>query len=481
MSAFNEYENYDGMALAGLIAQRELSPREVLDAAIERNDALNPQINAVVHTLYDDAASALSKPLPASPLSGVPFLLKDLNLLYANAPLSNGSRLFEGFIPDHDSTLTERYKQAGLLIFGKTNTPEMGIAMATEPVLHGPTRNPWNTALSAAGSSGGAAAAVAAGIVPLAHATDGGGSIRLPAANCGLFGLKPSRARNPAGPDVGEGWSGLACGHCVSRSVRDSAALLDLSHGPAPGDPYSAPPPAQSYLDAIRTPPAQLRIAFDSTVPQNFSQHPDCSQAALDTARLCEQLGHTVSETHFEYDFMAMQDAMWVIISSNLRNILDLRWRLLGKSPTPDDVERITWLCRESSARYTAADYARAVQTCHQIGRRLGEFFQHYDLILTPTMTQPPLPLHTIDMMADDLDQYLDTMMPVMPYTPLYNVSGCPAMSLPLHWTAEGLPVGVHFGAAYGREEVLFQLAAQLEQARPWFGRRPPLSSEAAQ
>lgn len=475
MSVFSEYENYDGIALAELIAKREISPREVLDAAIERTEALNPQLNAIVHKLYDDAAATLATTLPASALSGVPFLLKDLNLLYAGAPLSNGSRLFADFIPDHDSTLTQRYKDAGLVIFGKTNTPEMGIAMATEPALHGPTRNPWNPALSAAGSSGGAAAAVAAGIVPLAHATDGGGSIRMPAANCGLFGLKPSRARNPMGPDVGEGWSGLACGHCVSRSVRDSAALLDLTHGPAPGDPYHAPPPAQPYLAALDSAPGSLRIAFDSRPPQDFPLHPECRQGQRQAAELCEALGHTVIETHFEYDFAALQEALWVIISSNLRNALDLRWQALGRTPSADDVERVTWLCRESSARYSGADYARAVQTCHVVGRRLGEFFQHYDLILTPTMTQPPLPLHTIDMMADDLDQYLSTMTAVMPYTPLYNVTGCPAMSVPLHWSSDGLPIGIHFGAAYGREDVLFQLAAQLEQAQPWFDRRPPL------
>ena len=473
MTAFNDYENYDGIGLAELIAQGEISAGEILEAAIERAETLNPTLNAIVHALYDEARVQLGSN-PAGPLSGVPFLLKDLNLLYSNAPLSNGSRLFQGFIPELDATLTTRYKNAGLIIFGKTNTPEMGIAMATEPVANGPTRNPWNTDYSAAGSSGGAAAAVAAGITPLAHATDGGGSIRLPASNCGLFGLKPSRARVPSGPIVGEGWSGMSTGHCVSRSVRDSAALLDLSHGPAPGDPYSAPHYDKSYLDDTKTDPGRLKIALSSRAPRDYDIHSECWEGAQNAAKLCTSLGHHVEVCDFDYDFEAMQDAMWVIISCNLRNVLDLRWQALNKAPDPNDVERITWLCYQSAERYSGADYARAVQTCHSIGRRLGEFFERYDIILSPTMTHPPQPLHTVDMMAEDLDRYLNHMMALMPYTPLYNISGCPAMSVPLHWTADNLPVGIHFGAGFGREDVLFRLAAQLEHAQPWFERRPP-------
>ncbi len=279
MSVFPEYPHYDGLGLARLIAAGEVSAREVLEAAIERIEMLNPQFNAVVQRFYDHAEAVLATGLPDSTLAGVPFLLKDLALFYAGRPLSNGSRLFADFVPSHDSTLVQRYRAAGLLMLGKTNTSEFGITMATEPVLYGPTRNPWNPNYSAGGSSGGAAAAVAAGMVPLAHASDGGGSIRMPASNCGLFGLKPSRARIPIGPDVGEGWSGLAGSHCISRSVRDSAALLDLSHGSEPGDPYAAPSPVRAFLDEVGVPPERLRIAVNTRAPGGFPVHPDCVQA----------------------------------------------------------------------------------------------------------------------------------------------------------------------------------------------------------
>lgn len=475
MTAFAEYEQHDGMGLARLIAAGEVSAAEVLAAAIERIEARNPRLNAVIHRMDDLARAAVDAGLSSGPLAGVPFLLKDLGLFLAGRPLSNGSRLFRDFVPPHDATLVSRYKAAGLLLLGKTNTPEFGINMATEPLLHGPTRNPWNTDHSAGGSSGGAAAAVAAGLVPLAHASDGGGSIRMPASNCGLFGLKPSRGRVPNGPDIGEGWSGLAGSHCVSRSVRDSAVLLDLTHGPEPGDPYAAPTPARPFLDEVDTDPGALRIAFGTRAPGDHPVHPDCVHAVEDAARLCAELGHQVEEVGFAHDHQHMAESMWVIVAANLRNLLELRWRALHREPGPEDIEPISWLAAEDARRYGAVDYAHALQALHGLGRRLGRFLEQWDVILTPVMTQPPLPLGRLAMTGTDLDAYLDETATLMPFTPLWNVTGCPAMSVPLHWTAEGLPVGVQFGARYGDEATLLRLAAQLERARPWFGRRPEI------
>lgn len=475
MTAFPEYPEYDGLGLARLIAGGEIGAREVLEAAIERIETHNPRFNAVVQRFYDDAEAALAAGLPDGPLAGVPFLLKDLALFYAGRPLSNGSRLFADFVPGHDATLVRRYRAAGLLMLGKTNTPEFGITMATEPVLHGPTRNPWHPDYSAGGSSGGAAAAVAAGMVPLAHASDGGGSIRMPASNCGLFGLKLSRARVPIGPDVGEGWSGLAGNHCVSRSVRDSAALLELSHGPETGDPYAAPPPARPFLDEVGAPPGRLRIAMSTRAPGGFPVHPDCVRAVERTAALCEELGHSVEPEEFTFDAGHVIDAMWVIVVANLRNLLELRWRMLGRQPGPEGLESMSWLAAQDSRRFACTDYAHALQTLHALGRRLGRFLEERDVLLTPVMAQPPLPLGEVPMTGDDLEQFRIGMAARMPFTPLWNMTGCPAMSVPLYWTAEGLPVGVQFGARFGDEATLLRLASQLEQARPWADRRPVL------
>ncbi|HLB80264.1 MAG TPA: amidase [Dongiaceae bacterium] len=474
MAAFREYDAHDALGLAALIAKKQVSAAEVLEAAIERVEAANPRLNAVVHKLYDEARRTIAAGLPAGPLAGVPYMLKDLYLLYRGAPVSNGSRLFDGFVADHDSTLTERLRAAGLVVMGKTNTPEFGLSATTEPAALGPARNPWDPTRSAGGSSGGAAAAVAAGMIPAAHATDGGGSIRIPAAHCGLFGLKPTRARNPAGPDVGEGWSGLGCGHALTRSVRDSAALLDATHGPAPGDPYWAPPPARPYREEAATEPGRLRIALTTAAPTGVPVHPECVAAAEAAARLCADLGHVVEEAAPSFDAAAMSWAMRVIIASSLRSAIDLRCRALGRELDDGDVERITALWAEEGARYTGADYVRALVVIHGIGRRFGAFFETYDLLLSPTVAQPPPPLGVLDMMSGDLEDYYAKLSALVPFTAQFNVTGCPAASLPLHWSADGLPIGVQFGARFGDEATLFRLAAQIERARPWDRRRPP-------
>jgi amidase/6-aminohexanoate-cyclic-dimer hydrolase len=473
MAAFKEYAEHDALALGELMAKKDVTPWEVLEAAIERIEALNPRINAVVHKAYDEASAAIRVGLPPGPLSGVPFLMKDLYAWQKGARVGNGSRLFDGFVADHDFTLVERYRAAGLVILGRTNTPEFGLNAATEPVANGPTRNPWNLGHSAGGSSGGAAAAVAAGMVPAAHATDGGGSIRIPAANCGLVGLKPNRGRNPAGPDVGEGWSGLAGGHVVTRSVRDSAALLDASSGPAPGDPYWAPPPARPFLEEVGADPGRLRIALATQAISGTPVHGECVAAAESVAKLCEELGHHVDEAMPDFDFNGLRWAMDVIISGSLRNAIDARLEALKRSQRADDLERITALWAERGRQYTARDYARALVVVHGIGRRFGAFFERYDLLLSPVLAEPPLPLGATDMMGDDLDAYNERLFRLIPFTPQFNAAGGPAISLPLHWTAAGLPVGVQFGAGFGNEAALFRVAAQLEKARPWRDRRP--------
>ena len=472
--AFQEYEDYDAMGLAELVRQRQVTPQELLEAVIDRIEARDTTINAVVTKMYDQARAAIAAGLPQGPFTGVPFMLKDLGVLYAGVRTSNGSRLFAEFVPDHDSTLVERYKAAGLVIMAKTNTPEFGISATTEPQLFGPTRNPWRHTHSAGGSSGGAAAAVAAGYVPMAHATDGGGSIRIPAANCGLFGLKPSRGRNPAGPDLGEGLAGMSTGHCVSRSVRDSAALLDATHGSAPGDPYAAPPLARPLLDEVGVSPGRLHIAMCKTDYLGNAIHPDCAAAVEAVAQLCTTLGHEVEEARPDFSGVPLNRAWRVIPAANLWLMVNARARALGREPAPGDVEPLTWAWMQEGRTFTAADYMETVTTMHTIGRRMGAFLEDYDLLLTATLAKPPLKLGEIDTTSDNVDQYVASLFnDIAPLTPLFNQTGGAAMTVPLTWSSDGLPVGVQFGADLGDEPTLIRLAAQLEQAQPWANRRP--------
>ncbi|MBM3222248.1 MAG: amidase [Candidatus Tectomicrobia bacterium] len=472
--AFREYDQYDATGLAALVRQRQVTPQELLDAAIERVEARDGTINAVVTKMYDQARGSIAAGLPNGPFEGVPFMLKDLGVLYAGVRTSNGSRIFADFVPDHDSTLVERYKAAGLVIMGKTNTPELGVAATTEPLLFGPTRNPWSLTHSAGGSSGGAAAAVAAGYLPMAHATDGGGSIRIPASMCGLFGLKPSRARNPAGPDLGEGLAGMATGHCVSRSVRDSAALLDATHGPAVGDPYAAPPLARPLLDEVGAAPGRLRIAMCTTDYLGNPIHPECAAAVQAAARLCASLGHDIEEARPDFSGLPLSRAWRVIPAANLWLNVSARARALGRDPLPGDVEPLTWAWMQEGRRLTAADYLETVSIMHGLGRRLGAFLERYDLLLTATLARPPLALGEMRMTSDDVDRYVAFLFDeVAPLTPLFNQTGGAAMSVPLAWSSEGLPLGVQFGGGLGDEPTLIRLAAQLEQAQPWANRRP--------
>ena len=476
MSILTDYERYDGLGLAELMRRKEVTPEEVLEAAISRIEARNPAVNAVVARLYDDARAAVRAGLPAGPFTGVPYLLKDLGALYTGAVTSYGSRLFTANVADHDSEITARLKRAGLVVVGKSNTPEMGLAPSTEPRLFGPTRNPWKLDHSAGGSSGGAAAAVAAGMLPMAHATDGGGSIRIPASCCGLFGLKPTRARNPMGPDAGEGWGGASIGHAVTWSVRDSAALLDATSGPDVGDPYWAPPPAGPFLAEVGRDPRPLRVALTTAPWHDSPVDPECAAAARAAAQLCERLGHHVEEARPEIETGPWRHATRVIVAANVTFNLEARAAALERPLAEDDVERMTWDRVVDGRRMSAADYARSISIVHRVGRVVARFFQRYDILLTPTMCKPPHPLGVLDMSTTDPDAYLAAVYASIGFTSLFNSSGNPAMTLPLAMSASGLPLGVQAVGRFGDEATLFRLASQLELATPWTTRRPPLT-----
>jgi amidase len=475
MAGFIEYETHDATGLAALIAGGQVSAVEVLEAAIARAERWQPNINAITIPLYEHARAAAHTGLPAGPLSGVPFLLKDLGAQLTGTRTSGSGKLWGNFVADHDSTLVARYRAAGLNIFGKSASPEMGLAPSTEPAMYGPCRNPWNLAYSAGGSSGGSAAAVAARILPIAHATDGGGSIRIPASACGLFGLKTTRARNPSGPDVGEGWGGQSVAHCVSISVRDSAALLDVSAGPDIGDPYWAPPPAGRFVDEAERAPGRLRIALCVTPWNDEPVDAECRQAAEDAARLCEGLGHHVAIGRPELDTAAFRAATRTLVAANVLATLEARAKALSKTLEASDVEPLTWSIVELGRGYTAADYARSVTTIHGVGRVVARFFAGYDILLTPTMCSPPWPIGVLSLSTGDRNAYFTALNRSIGFTSLFNASGHPAASLPLHWSARGLPVGVQIVAPFGDEATILRLAAQIETARPWKDRRPPL------
>lgn len=476
----DDYESLDAIGLAERVRSGDVHPAELLDSAMERATDRNPTLNAIVIDMEKQARSAIEAGLPDGPLRGVPFLLKDLHLLYEGERSTNGCRLFRDNVADHDSELVERYKRAGLVIFGKSASPEFGVTATTESALFGETRNPWNLEHSSGGSSGGASSAVSGGILPAANASDGGGSIRIPASCCGLFGLKPTRGRTPFGPDAGEGWSGMSCVHAVTRSVRDSAALLDATHGPDVGAPYVAPPPARPYLEEVGTPPGRLRIALQQE-PWNGTQiHPDCVAAVQDAAKLLEDLGHDVEDAPFRVDFSVLGPATGAIMSANLRAVVDERLEALGRELQDDDLEIITRGIYEGGGKQTAVDYARAVRTIHAAGRTVAGHLETYDLILSPTMGTPPLPLGAISLSNPDRAAYGRDILATVGFTQLFNASGHPAASLPLYWNEAGLPIGIQLAGRFGDEGTLFRVSGQLEEARPWFLQRPPMLQNGA-
>jgi amidase len=474
MRGFTDYTDYDGLGLAELVRGGEVTAGEVLEAAIERVEALNPKLNAVVTKVYDQARAAAASHDPEAPLAGVPFLLKDLGGAQAGVPLSAGSRFFAHVPAPADGEIVVRHKRAGLMILGRTNTPEFGLSATTEPVLFGPTRNPWDLTRTTGGSSGGSAAAVAARMVPVAHASDGGGSIRIPAACCGLFGLKVTRGRNSFAPYAGESIAGCSVEHVVSRSVRDSAAVLDATAGPAPGDPYFAPPPARPFLEEVGAAPGRLRIALATRPFNGMPVDPVCVRAAEAAAKLCEELGHVVEEATPAFDAAGLDEHFNRVFAVGATGNIRLRARALGRELEPSGFERVTWATIQEADRVPGPTYVQSVNRLHGIAREIAPFFRTYDLLLTPSLAEPPVKLGVIDMMSEDLAGYRDRLWRFTPFTYAFNVTGQPAMSVPLAWSEAGLPQGVQFVGRYGDEATLFRLAAQLEAARPWADRLPP-------
>jgi len=477
MAKTDEFISLDATALAALVRQKQVKPIELLEAAIERIERLNPALNAVVTPMYEQAREAAAGKLPDGPFAGVPFLLKDLGALYAGVRMTMGTAFLRNFVPDHESELVTRLKRAGLIIVGKTNTPELGILPTTEPRLFGPSHNPWDIHRTPGGSSGGSAAAVAAGFVPMAHANDAGGSIRIPASCCGLFGLKPTRARNPLGPDLGDIYSGLVVEHAVTRSVRDSAALLDATAGPDVGDPYWAPPPTRPFLQEVGADPGKLRIAFTVTTPTNVKAHADCISAVQDAAALCADLGHEVVEAAPEINGELVVRAFMVLFSAGCAWTMEGLGFATGHAPTQDKFEPLTWALYEMGRQQNASSYLLSLTLLQRVARDIARFFLKYDVLLTPTLAEPPVPLGTFDSPPENPLHGLRRAEAFVPFTPICNATGQPAMSVPLYWSAQGLPVGVHFVGRFGDEATLFRLAAQLESARPWASRRPPVSA----
>jgi amidase len=492
---FAEYGRYDALGLAELVHTGQVSPAELLDEALARTALVNPKINAVIHLMEGRAREALAAGLPDGPFRGVPFLLKDLIVAYGGEPMRYGSRLFKDFVPPEDEELTRRYKAAGLVIFGKTNTPEFGLTNVTEPELFGPTRNPWNLERTPSGSSGGSAAAVAARIVPAANGTDGGGSIRTPASNCGLVGLKPSRGRNPTGPQGPDTWWGFDYGHVVTRTVRDSAALLDATAGDYPQQLMKLPPPERPFLEETRREPGRLRVAFTFDSGLGKTLHPENRRALEAVTRCLDELGHEIVEVHLPLPPESFVDAYAGLISADVAAVLRMAPKIVGRDATSDDVELATWITAKMGEAQSAADVATAMWTMQGFSRQWLKWSSAFDVLLTPTVGVPPLPIgaYRLSMMQrqglkllaalpagallSQRDKIVDAFAPVFeaaPYTMVANVTGQPSMSLPLHWTPDGLPMGMLFTAMTGAEATLFRLAAQLEQAMPWRDRIAP-------
>ena len=496
--SIDDYQQRDALGLAELVRNREVTAAELLDAALARNAAVNPKINAVVVPMDHIARERVRQPLGGT-FGGVPFLIKDIQQDYAGVPTSAGSRAFRDYRPALHASFVQRVIESGVVIFGKTNTPELALKGTTEPELFGPTRNPWNLDHTSGGSSGGAAAAVAAGIVPMAGASDGGGSIRIPAACCGLFGLRPSRGRVSAGPASGEVWEGASSEHVITRSVRDSAAMLDVLQGATSGDPFRIASPERPYIEETRREPGRLRIAFSTRSPIDLGVDPACVSAVHDTARLLESLGHTVVEAEPKIDGTALAESFLAMYLGQVAATVAEARTLTGarESAFELDTRALALLGRS----LPAGEYVSARRRWNEFARALGRFREQYDLYLTPTLASPParigeqntsraeqiglrpflalglgkllLRLDKLLLRSGLVQNSARLSLARVPFTQLSNLTGTPSMSVPLHWTQTGLPIGVQFIARFGDEATLFRLAAQLEQARPWKDRRP--------
>lgn len=473
----NEYSALDAVALATLVREREVSPGELADIALQAADAVQGALNIVAHDLRANAHAAVRRGLPEGPFAGVPFLVKDLALEMADTPYEAGCRLLKGNVSALDTNLMARFKAAGLVTIAKTTCAEFGAQLATETVLNGVTRNPWNLGHTPGGSSGGSAAAVAAGVTPMAHANDGIGSIRIPASNCGLFGLKPNRHRLPLGPLIGDAPGSRGVEFVLTRTVRDAACLLDAVHGADVGACSWAPPPGRPYAQELARPRKGLRIAVMTASFSGAAVDPDCAQAVRTTAALCEALGHHVEEAAPDVDFAAFRRAIRLESNANSTAGLEMVAEATGRRLSPEVLEPFTWRIYLEGKTATAEDYARTQVTYGTIQRQMGAFFQRYDVLLTPMLAKPPPEIGWLGQGPDDYDGFWDRFCgdAYSPFAGVFNVTGHPAASVPLSTSRGGLPVGTQVVARFGEEDVLLNLAAQLETAAPWIGRRPPL------
>ncbi|RZU37101.1 amidase [Fluviicoccus keumensis] len=497
MTGFAEYDRYDALGLAELVKRGEVSPVELLEEAIERRNRINPFINAVILDMGRQARETLRQGVPDGPFSGVPFLIKDLLAAYAGVPLTSGSRAYRHYIPDFDSEMVKRYKASGAVIFGKTNTPEFGLMGVTEPALYGITRNPWHLERTPGGSSGGAAAAVAAGIVPMASGGDGGGSLRIPASCCGLVGFKATRGRNPHGPAVSEPWFGQVQEGVISRSVRDTAAMLDATHGPDQGALYAAPSYSGRFLDEVSVAPGRLRIAWTAEpLLRDGVMEPECLKGLEATVRLLESLGHEVVEAAPVLDKQALAEGYLLRIAAATAGEVGEAERTLGRRLTLDDFETETWSLVRLGQSFTAGALDNANRLIYGQLRRFDAFMQGYDVFLTPTLASPPpgfgefrlkgaekwlaplakrFPVGPLVHLLPILTRLAEQNFRWVTSTPVMNMSGHPSVSLPLHWTTDNLPVGMMFTGRFGDEATLFRLAGQLEKASPWAHRCAPV------
>ncbi|CAN5440983.1 amidase family protein [soil metagenome] len=469
----DDYSEHDGVALGQMVAKGEVTPLELVDAAIERIERHNGTLNAVVHTAYDEARERAKGPLPDGPFKGVPFLIKDLGMPVAGWPRTSGSKFARHIVDSEDGGLTRRYRESGVVPLGKTNTPEYGITGTTESALLGPCRNPWNPAHISGGSSGGAASAVAAGIVPMAHASDGLGSIRIPAACCGLVGLKVNRDRVPNLPDAYDYAAGFVVDHVVTRTVRDSAVMLDATGIPEVGSPYALPPKARPYAEEIETSPGKLRIAWSSETANGRPIDPEIQAALERTATLLKGLGHDVVEKGLGIDYRALYAARGPVSGANFAGGMERLIDLVGREPEQDELEPLTWASLKGGRRVTGAQAFRALQDLRALNRFTLAFFEDWDVYLCPVLGTPVPEVGFIDPVNLEPKEVNRRQGKAFPYTPPMNFSGQPSISLPLEMDSKGLPIGMMFSARYADEATLFRLAAQLEKEAPWKDRRP--------
>lgn len=472
----SEYGRFDGLGLAELIRKKEVTPREVAECALAGVHKINPKINAVIETYGDRIEKADTLPAPGRIFSGIPFFLKDLGAAEAGCRQEMGSRMARGYVADTEAYLTTRFKEAGALILGRTTTPELGLAATTESLLTGATRNPWDLNRIAGGSSGGSAAAVAAGIIPVAHASDGGGSIRIPAACCGVVGLKPSRGRVSCGPEFDEKLFGLVQEFVVSRTVRDAAAMLDAVSRPAPGDPFVIARPRRPFLEEVDAPTGKLRIAFSAESWTGIGVNPEIAAGVEAIARMCETMGHDVEAAKPRIDLEPYFGALRVFWGASTRFSCDYLARKMGRALNREHLEPVTLRVYEDAAQFTAADVIRARSAQNLTCRRVGAFFERYDLLLTPTIAELPVSIGTIDQNQDvPLEKWFQGTSQFNAFTSLFNATGLPAISLPLGQSKAGLPIGFQFAAGFGKEDLLIRVAGAFEKAMPWIDRKPPV------